>query len=475
MTDGRRVRIVATLGPATDRPGVLDALLNAGLDVARINLSHGSADESILRVRDLRERAGRLGKTVAVLADLPGPKCRVLLTAPRDLVPGSRITFSQNPVADEIGVTEPELLDGVKTGHRILLDDGRFQLRVDTVGAGRVSACVLVGGVLSPKKGINLPDSPLAIPAVTPGDQIALAASARMGADWLALSFVRSAGAADELRKAAREFGLEVPVLAKIERPEAIDNLPRIVAAFDGLMVARGDLGVELPLETVPMLQKRVIREARAWGKPVITATDMLDSMRNNPRPTRAEASDVANSVYDGTDAVMLSGETAVGQYPVEAVEYMDRIVREAERGISNRRATAASPYESLDDEVAAAFCHLAEASGAEALIVPTLTGKTVREVARHRPRAAIVAPVPDEAIRRRLSMVWGVKAVPLPVELPAGADRIDAAVRSATLANAVAAGQRVLVIAGHPVETGVRMPTIRLCRVTPEGTAGEP
>lgn len=475
MTKNRRVRIVATLGPATDAPGVLDQLIAAGVDVARINLSHGGLEESLQRVTALRAAAEAQGRTVGVLADLPGPKCRVLLAEPRGLVPGDELRFASEPVDGEIGVTEPELLDGMQPGHRVLLDDGRLQLRVEAVGTGRVTTTVLVGGVLKPKKGINLPDSPLSIPAVTPGDLLALEIAGRLQADWLAMSFVRSASAAGELRKAALGVGLDVPVLAKIERPEAIHGLPSIVKAFDGLMVARGDLGVELPLEQVPTLQKRVIREARAWGKPVITATDMLDSMRTNPRPTRAEASDVANSVYDGTDAVMLSGETAVGSFPVESVECMCRIVREAESGLGNRKPTSVSPYESIDDEVAAAFCHLAEAAGAEALIVPTLTGKTAREVSRHRPRPAIVAPVPSEPVRRQLTMVWGVTPVPLPDQLADGADRIAAAVKASVLAGAVRVGSRVLVIAGHPVESGVRMPTIRLCRVLPDGEAGEP
>jgi pyruvate kinase len=475
MTANRRVRIVATLGPATDQPGVLAALCRAGLDVARINLSHGAAEEPERRVHALREAAQACGRTVAVLADLPGPKLRVLLSAARTLVAGERIVFAEKPVGDELGVTEPELFSGIQPGHRILLDDGRLQLRAESASSGRVEATVLIGGVLSPKKGINLPDSPMSIPSVTARDLAALKLAAGFGPDWLALSFVRGPEAADELRWAAKAVGLNVPVLAKIERPEAIDKLPHIVAAFDGLMVARGDLGVEIPLERVPVLQKRVIAEARAHGKPVITATDMLDSMRNSPRPTRAEASDVANSVYDGTDAVMLSGETAVGNYPVEAVECMDRIVRQTEIDLNMRGCFAASFYSSLDDEVAAAFCRLAEAADAQALIVPTMTGRTARQVARHRPRIAIIAPVPTEAVRRQLALVWGVTPVPLRHDLANGADRIDAAVRAAVAAAAIQPDQRVLVVAGHPIEGGRRLPTIRLVKVGPGGESLEP
>jgi pyruvate kinase len=475
MLEQRRVRIVATLGPATDRPGVMAELVRAGLDVARINLSHGVSTETERRVVELRAAAAAAGRTVAVLADLPGPKLRVRLDEPRDIAPGDRVVFAAQPAGDELGVTENELLEGVRPGHRILLDDGRFQLRVEAASPERVVGVVLVGGTLLPKKGINLPDSPLAIPSITPGDHAALDVAARIGADWLALSFVRTAEAAIDLRREAERRGIVAAVLAKIERPEAIDKLPHITAAFDGLMVARGDLGVEVPLERVPILQKRVIAEARARGKPVITATDMLDSMRTNPRPTRAEASDVANSVYDGTDAVMLSGETASGAYPVESVAYMDRIVRQAEADLWARGSSAVSVYPSIDDEVAAAFCHLAEAAEVQALVVPTLTGKTAREVARHRPRAAIVAPVPDEHVRRQLCLVWGVRPVPLPDTLQPGCDRVAAAVLAAWQSGQIVAGQRVLVVAGHPVEGGVRMPTIRLCRVRHDGTAGEP
>ncbi len=471
----RRVRIVATLGPATDHPGVLAALCRAGLDVARINLSHGVAEEPERRVAALREAADACGRTIAVLADLPGPKLRVLLAAPRTIAIGDRIVFSAQPTGDELGVTEPEVFPGIQLGHRILLDDGRLQLLAESASASRVEATAIIGGVLSPKKGINLPDSPLAISSVTARDLAALAIAAKFGADWLALSFVRSAESADELRRAAKAVGLNVPVIAKIERPEAIEKLPHIVAAFDGLMVARGDLGVEIPLERVPVLQKRVIAEARAHGKPVITATDMLDSMRNNPRPTRAEASDVANSVYDGTDAVMLSGETAVGNYPVEAVACMARIVRQAEADLHGRAGSCVSVYSTLDDEFAGALCQLAESADAQALIVPTLTGRTARQVSRHRPRAAIIAPVPTAAARRQLALVWGVTPVPLRDDLVNGADRIDAAVRAASVAGVVSSGQRVLVLAGHPIEGGARLPTIRLVKVGAGGESIEP
>jgi pyruvate kinase len=471
----RRTRIVATLGPATDRPGVLEQMLDAGLDVARLNLSHGTADEHLGRVQRLRALAERQSRPVAVLADLPGPKLRVRLARPLTLNPGDEIAFAAEPAGHEVGVTEPECLHDIRPGQRVLLDDGRLLMRVARTEGGRVVAMVEVGGTLQPNKGINLPDTPLSIPAVTERDRAALAVAARAAADWLALSFVRGPEAAGELRAAAREAGLEVPVLAKVERPEAVRRATAVIAAFDGIMVARGDLGVELPLERVPGVQKLLIREARAAGKPVVTATDMLDSMRTNPRPTRAEASDVANAIFDGTDAVMLSGETAVGDYSVEAVRCMDRIAREAEAFRHPLTPPSALLPTDADAPVTIAACELAEQVPADAVVVPTLSGRTARLVARCRPACAIVAPVPSAAVRRRLALVWGVAAVPLAADLPPGADRLGAAVQAAFAAGAVCEGQRVIVLAGHPVEGGGRMPTVRIMKVGAAGESREP
>jgi pyruvate kinase len=470
----RRSRIVATLGPATDRAGVLEAICRAGIDVARFNLSHGTAAEHQQRAATLRAAAGACGRNIAILADLPGPKLRAVIDAPMTLVANQRVVLHGNgEAANQIGLTEPEILSAVKPGHRILLDDGRLQLQVESTGA-EVVAIVTMGGLLAPNKGINLPDTELAIPALTERDIDALQVAAAIGADWLALSFVRDARAADELRDAAKSAGLNVPVLAKIERPEAVERIESIVAAFDGIMVARGDLGVEIPLEQVPVVQKRLIQAARLAGKPVVTATDMLDSMRNSPRPTRAEASDVANAIYDGTDAVMLSGETTIGNFPVDAVMCMDRIVRQAEADMVKWPRSKFAPTPDLDEDIAESICQLAESVQAEALIVPTLSGRTARNIARHRPRTDIISPVPREEIRRRLAIVWGVRTVPL-ADLPSGTDRCDAAVRAAFTANEVRAGQRVAVIAGHPVEGGPRLPTLRIVKVGAQGESTEP
>jgi pyruvate kinase len=477
----RRTRIVATIGPATDPPDVLRRLLAAGVDVARINFSHGTAEEHLARIARLRETAAGLNRNVAVLADLPGPKLRVRIAAPRELAEGADVAFSTRPesaAADDIVITEPELLRDVRVGHRVLLDDGRLQLEVVRTDAERVTARVTAGGTLCPNKGLNLPDTPLTIAALTQRDRDALAVAARAGVDWLALSFVRQADAADELRRAAREAGLAVPVLAKMERPEAVARAAEIVATFDGIMVARGDLGVEIPLERVPTVQKQLISLARYAGKPVITATDMLDSMREHPRPTRAEASDVANAIYDGTDAVMLSGETAVGQFPVETVGCMSRIAVEAEIHlglVDHPKCDPSATGTAVDDHITELAVELAVRVKADVIITPTLSGRTARLLARHRPPTAIVAPAPAEAVLRRMAIVWGLQPVLMADAARPGDDRIGGAVAAAFAAGAVPPGALVVVLARHPIEGGEHLPTIRLLRVGPGGRATEP
>lgn len=469
-----RTRIVGTLGPATDRPGVLGALLEAGLDVARINFSHGSADEHLRRIEAFREASRQLGRHTAVLADLPGPKLRALIPAPIDFTAGQDVTLALAPdTSADIVPTEPELLAQVLPGQRVLLDDGRLLLRAEKRDGDRLLARVEIGGRLQVKKGINLPDTSFTFGALTPRDREALAVAARAGVDWLALSFVRGPEAAEELRAEARRHGLVAPLVAKMERPEAVARAEAIVEAFDALMVARGDLGVEMPLEQVPVVQKRLIALARAAGKPVVTATEMLDSMRTNARPTRAEASDVANAIFDGTDAVMLSGETAVGDYPVEAVRCMDRIAQAAEATLRQDAWDVPVPRGGID-HITRLTCSLARDLGADAIVTPTLSGRTARLVARHRPLARIVAAAPDEAVLRRMALVWGVLPVPLAVVAPGG-DRLEASVLAAHAHGAVQAGQLVVVLAGHPREGGDRFPTIRVVKVGEGGRCVEP
>ncbi|MCS7047535.1 MAG: pyruvate kinase, partial [Gemmataceae bacterium] len=400
----RRTRIVATLGPATDRPGVLERLLDAGVDVARINFSHGSGEEPARRIQRVRELAAQRRRPIAVLADLPGPKLRVLLPAPLGLHLHQTVTLAVRAgVEADLQITEPDAAAEVRAGQRVLFDDGRIQGHVTAVTGGRATVAIDVPGTLLPNKGINLPDTDLAIPPVTQRDREALQVAVEAGVDWLALSFVRDAAAADALRTAVVGLGLDVPILAKIERPEAVRHSAEIIAAFDGIMVARGDLGVEIALEKVPHVQKHLINQARVAGKPVITATDMLDSMRANPRPTRAEASDVANAVFDGTDAIMLSGETAVGLYPVEAVACMHRIAIETETQLIRSGfavgADVPQPSCQVDDPITAGACELARQVGARALVTPTLSGRTARMVAEYRPTARVVAVAPSEAV----------------------------------------------------------------------------
>ncbi len=473
----RRTRIVGTLGPATDRPGVLEAILEAGLNVARINLSHGTPGENCWRVAQLRLAARRLGKTVAVLADLPGPKLRAVLDGPLILEPDREVTLGATPgAAADIRVTQPEPIGQVEPGKMILLDDGRLQLQAIRTDGDRLVARVRVGGTLLPKKGVNLPGTLLTIPAITALDREALKVAAAAQVDWLGLSFVRSPDAAEELRAAARECGLEdVSVLAKIELPEAVERAEAIIDAFDGVMMDRGDLGVEIPLEQVPHLQKRLIALARGHGKPFITATDMLDSMRTNPRPTRAESNDVANAIYDGTDAVMLSGETAAGQYPVEAVSYMDRIARETEAHLPGDGAWDVSvPRGQIADRITHVACALAREIGADIILTPTHTANTPRLVARHRPSACIVAPTPHEDAARKMALLWGV----IPVVVPAAehqAEWLDVAVRGAFAQGALHAGQLAVLVAGHLVEGGKWAPTVQVIRVGESGRSCAP
>ena len=476
----RRTRIVATLGPATDTPEMLRAIIDAGVDVVRINFSHGSEEEHLARIARLRQIAREANKFVAVLADLPGPKLRVKITEPRKLEIGGELCFSaQNtPVQPgDIVITEPEMIGDLRVGHRILLDDGRLQAETIRAEGNRVVAKIVVGGMLLPNKGVNLPDTPLSIPALTDRDRKAIVIAARADVDWLALSFVRNPEAAKELRDEAAKNGLHVPILAKMERPEADTNAEAIIAAFDGIMVARGDLGVEIPLERVPTVQKRLIALARRAGKPVITATDMLDSMRQNPRPTRAEAGDVANAIYDGTDAVMLSGETAVGSYPVESVACMSRIALEAEAHLHEidhpMHLTLKEP--TVDDHITEVVVELAQKLGVDAIITPTLSGRTARLMARHRTWVKIVAPAPTEKILRQMSIIWGLVPALMEDCHHAGDDRMSGAVKAAFDAGAVTEGQRVIVLAGHPNEGGVYLPTIRLVRVGAGGKPGAP
>ncbi len=417
----RSAKIVATIGPACRQPAMLRALLQAGVDVARLNFSHGVHEEHASVIRDLRAIAADLGRSICILQDLQGPKIRTgRLPEPVELVAGQVITLTTGEAdraAGEIPVDFPELVESVQVGGNILLDDGNLELTALAVKGCRVEARVVLGGLLKAHKGINLPGGKITIPGFTEKDQADLAFGLAQGIDAVAVSFVRCAEDIQQVRRAIQACAPDqasLPVIAKLERPEAIENLEEILAAADGVMVARGDLGVEMPPELVPVMQKRIIQTANRSGKVVITATQMLDSMIHNPRPTRAETSDVANAIFDGSDAVMLSGETASGEYPLKAVEMMHAIICQAEKEIEawgrwNGRPT---PVSEQDDAYFATLAarELAHDRNVAALAVFTKTGRTALLMSKARPGVAILGFTHDPIIYQRMSLYWGVK-----------------------------------------------------------------
>ena len=414
-----RSKIVCTIGPASHEPDMLKRLMQAGMDVARLNFSHGDQDEHRETIRRLRAVSAKLDKPVAILCDLQGPKLRIG-TMPDEGVPlstGETVVLTTEHVVGTPGrvpVQYEHLPDAVKVNDRILIDDGLIEVVVTAVEGHDITTCVVTGGVLTSNKGMNLPRASLAIPAITDKDREDLRFALSQQVDWVALSFVRAPEEVLSLKAYIRElsvFGRPAPVMAKIEKPEAVDNIDAIIAAADGIMVARGDLGIETAPEAVPMVQKMIIRKCNEAGKPVITATQMLDSMIRNPRPTRAEASDVANAVLDGSDAIMLSGETAAGKYPVEAVETMVRIAFEAERVHASLSGCqiAAHPGRSFAEAVAHASVETAIDLAAAAIVAPTVSGHTARTISRFRPPCPIVAVTPSPIAQRELMLFWGV------------------------------------------------------------------
>jgi pyruvate kinase len=404
----RRTKIVCTLGPASDKRAVAE-LARAGMDAARLNFSHGSHDDHLDRLRAVRLVQDTIRRPLAVIADLCGPKIRIdRLAEPRSVQTGDRVTLASNASNGDLGVTFADLHRAVEPGSAILINDGRIRARVVAVEGERVSCEVEIGGLISSGKGVNLPGAALPIPALTAKDLVDLEFALAHGVDYVALSFVQSAEDVLELRERIQAAGSNARIIAKIEKSEAIRNLDAIIEATDAVMVARGDLGVEIGVAEVPLLQKLMISKARAANRTVITATQMLESMIENAEPTRAEASDIANAILDGTSAVMLSGETAVGKHPVAAVEFMDRVARAVEPSLA---------YEALEPrgavETAAilthAACDIAEEMDAAAIAVPTETGATAREVSRLRPRRPIVAAGANTQVLRQLALDWGV------------------------------------------------------------------
>ncbi len=450
MLQIRRTKIVATLGPASESPKVIRTLIDAGVDAVRLNFSYGDHETHGRLIDAVRESAAAAGRDLAILQDLQGPKIRVgdIKGGSVRLRTGTQVRLTSKPIegtATRISTTYDPLAQEVSSGDRILLDDGSIELIVDKVSRGDVNCVVVRGGILKSRKGINLPGVSIRTSAFTAKDRRDLRFGLERGIDFVALSFTRSANDAEPVRKVMRDMGRSVPLLAKIEKPQALRNLDRVLRAFDGVMVARGDLGVEIGPEKVPAAQKRIIRKANALGKPVITATQMLESMTKNARPTRAEASDVANAVLDGTDAVMLSGETAAGRYPEESVRVMDLIVREAE-SLAMPNAPHISGKTSRGHSICHAAVGLANEVAASAIVTPTRSGRTARILSALRPGIPIFALCERDAVARGLALFRGV--IPLSVDDLGGAEDIIDLIRGQLVKRRlVAAGEDVVVV----------------------------
>jgi pyruvate kinase len=453
-----RTKIVATIGPASNSPNVIRQLIEAGMAVARLNFSHGSYDEHSKTIKLLREISRELNRPVTLLQDLQGPKVRIgplvegAITlqkgAPLNLVPLD--AFAGQP--DTVSIDYPFLSEEAEPGARILLDDGLMELRVEAIADSTVYCQVIRGGILKSRKGVNLPELDLRLPSLTEKDQQDLEFGLAQGVDWIALSFVRRVEDIQSLKALLAEKGATtVPVIAKIEKPQAINQIDHIIKECDGIMVARGDLGVEMNPEQVPLLQKKLIRLCNQHGIPVITATQMLESMIHNPRPTRAEASDVANAILDGTDAVMLSGESAVGAYPVQAVEMMARIATEVEQTMQFPNLPPIA--DDITHAISEVINTVDEILNLRFITAFTTTGYTARLVAAERPHAPIIAYTPDPQVYNRLNLIWGV--TPLLIERTVASvedlvSHIEADLRQRNLANC---GDKVLVLGGSPVQ----------------------
>jgi pyruvate kinase len=450
---------------------MIDELLHAGMDVARLNFSHGTPEEKARLINFVRRASARYSKPIAILADLQGPKIRTGALEqgkPVHLHFGQRFVISTKKVigTDQgVSTTFLALPESVRKGDRILLNDGEISLRVVSTRGAEVVSQVENGGELGENKGINLPGVKLKIPSLTPKDRRDLAFSLQMGANYVAQSFVRTAADVRAAKAAILRAGKDTPIIAKLEKPEALDNLEEILTVADGVMVARGDLGVEMNLEKVPVAQKRIISAARDALVPVITATQMLDSMQKNPRPTRAEASDVANAIFDGSDALMLSGETAAGSYPLESVVMMDRIIREAEASVTSLPRPARSNDLLISEAIAEAICYAAEELNLKAIAVFTESGSSAGLVSKYRPRAPIVAFSPMQEARRRLSLLWGV--LPRTIKRVHDIDQL-AKVAEARLTeeHLVKRGDIVGIIAGTPLGTTGSTNLMRLIRI---------
>jgi pyruvate kinase len=453
----RRTKIVCTIGPVSSSREVLDQLVDSGMDAARLNFSHGSHEDHAERARLVREAQERAGRPLALIADLQGPKLRIGdLPAPVTLAKGDEVVLSGDGHGQpgDLTVSPPVLAEILQPGQDVLIDDGLVHLRVEEVSAGRARCTVAVGGVVGSHKGVNVPGAAIPIPSLTDKDLADLEFALTLGVDFVALSFVRSANDIRGLRELLHSAGSTALVIAKIEKAEALEELEAIISASDCVMVARGDLGVEIGPAAVPLVQKRIILSALEHGKPSVTATQMLESMIHHADPTRAEASDVANAILDGTSAVMLSGETAVGEFPVESVVYMDRIACAVEPSLEPRHELARAaddPFPTVGEAMSNAACDIAEVLGAVAILVPTYSGRTASAVARHRPQRPIVAATHKRYALQQLALEWGV----VPAEIEECKDVEDlwkTTLDAARKLKLVEPGDRVVITAGTAV-----------------------
>jgi pyruvate kinase len=472
----KRAKIVCTLGPSSLTPDMPERLLAAGMDVARLNFSHGSHEQHAKSIEMLRQASLKVRKAVGILADLQGPKIRTgrLVEGQVELKEGAEFSITTDEsvpgTVDLVSTTYPHLASDVNTGDRILLDDGLLELRVKmTDKKALVRTEVVHGGILRNNKGINLPGVALRADALTPKDRQDLVFAIKAGVDYVALSFVREPRDLDLAREAMAEAGRTVPIIAKLEKPEALARLDAILDKTDGVMVARGDLGVEIPAEEVPAIQKDIIRRANKRGIPVIVATQMLNSMIDHPRPTRAEASDVANAVFDGADALMLSGETASGKYPLDSVRMMELIILAAESSMraQGRILKMEEPRlpASFPEVVCGSACKAAREAGATLIAAFTLSGTTARLLSHYRPDVPIIAFSPNQEVRRRLALLWGVVPRVLePIqETEAMVRRVEEELLSRGLANK---GEKIVIVFGAPVGQPGKINSLRLHQI---------
>jgi pyruvate kinase len=474
MKHQRRVKIIATLGPASNEEAMIEKLARAGVDVFRINMSHASHDllkQTVTRIRSVEER---LKHPIGVLVDLQGPKLRVgkFAEGAVQLAQGATFILDSSDVpgtTERVQLPHPEILESVSVGDRLLLDDGKLQLKATRVGGGAIETEVIYGGKLSDKKGVSLPDTLLPVGALTEKDHADLLAGLANEADWIALSFVQRPEDIIDVRKIVQG---RAGVMAKIEKPQAVERLEEIIKLCDAFMIARGDLGVEMPIETVPGLQKRMIRVARRYGKPVVVATQMLESMITSPVPTRAEVSDVSIAVFEGADAIMLSAESASGQYPVEAVSMMNKVAVSVENDVNYRgiiRAQATEPEATAADAISAATRQVAETLNLSAIVTYTSSGSTAIRAARERPNKPILALSPNRRTVRRLAIVWGVHCVETD-DAVSLEDMVDRACIIAYQEGLARPGDRIAITAGIPLGTPGATNMLRIAFVRQDG-----